>query len=964
MDRERNRINNLDSSLARAEALLTKAMSTDSGKQELKHACSRLVSAVKNLQQENQKLQREVNERAIAGTHLMAEANKFQAVFNNVYDALLINRLDRKNAEIGSTVEVNKSAVKLLKYCERDLKLLNPHDTFLKHLRFPAFIKKLLHDEQVVIETEIESSLGEKRHCDLRASIFKVGRFEYVVTVIRDIHDSKMTDLQLRSSEMRLQQAQRIAKISGWDYDFNTKRASYASQVKNSIKEIKDDIPGDELQSLFSHIHPDDIDQVMLIWNNISRQNEFEVTYRVITDDGSLLYLFSRGQVQKDKYGNPVKMIGITQDVTEKHIAQEKIKNSEKKLQTFLRSISIGIWEYDIENDSLSFDAELEREFGNGIKFPVSSSEYMTNRVHVQDRERAFNALDKCLNDESGFAESSIRILNSRNQYVWVLSRGVRTSDGKKIVGCFEDLSESIRFDKLKEQFDFLEQIANMIPVPIFYKDLDGTYLGYNNAFAELSRRLIGAEILGQKLPSLFEGENYKVGRRLAKAEKALIRKGSGECIRSYEVTTLDGSKLILVNYKSILKGFDDKPQYIVGVLTDITKIKRVENRLRLTSSRLNMTMNAIREIIMSYDTDLNLQWGNRAARDTFAGKGSRFVGRNWHDIWKRDKKAKNEDSYPVHKILRDKVGYAQDKIKTADGRLYQVWAFPVKGKRGRLAGVVETALDITEHAKAEARAKIHHEQLIQADKMKSLGILVAGVAHEINNPNNFIGINISIIDKIWKDILPVIESYAAENCEFAPGNFPVERLKGAFKDLINGIREGADRIRMIVDSLKGYVREVPAEERNAFDVNRAIDDSVFLLHNLLHKSTFDLRLDKTEQPLLVKGTKQRIEQVIINTLQNACQALTDKHQMISIKSYAIEKKNEVVIEIADEGCGIDKESLKHITDPFFTTKRDKGGTGLGLSISTSILEEHKGRFEMKSTPGRGSVAKIILPRF
>ncbi|MCP3965525.1 MAG: PAS domain S-box protein [Lentisphaerae bacterium] len=962
MDRERNRINNLDTSFKKAEALLRKAATLDGKSSEMKEACHKLRTTIHALQQENLKLHREINERTRSGTHLMAEANKFQAVFDNVYDALLINRLDRKNGEIGNTIETNKSAVKLFKYCEHDLKLLNPHETFLKHIDFPVFMERLLLDEQILVEAEIENSLEEVRYCDLRASIFRVGKNEYVVTVIRDIHDQKITNSRLRRSELHLQEAQQIAKISGWEYDFLHKKGTYASQVKKSIHAIRDYLPDDELQQLFNRVHPEDIDRVLQIWNNIEKHEEFEVTYRIFADNGNLIYLFSRGRVEKDKNGVPVRMVGISQDVTEKNIAQEQVKTSERNLRTFLKAASMGLWEYDAENDHLSFDEKLTEVFGFENHIPASFNEYLMSRVHVQDRERAIEALKTAFVSEAAFAECSLRVLDRNNEYVWVLSRGVRTSSGKKIIGCFEDLSESIRFDKLKEQFDFIEQIGNIIPVPIYYKDLNGTYLGFNTAFAELSKKLTRKEILGKDIKTLLAGNNNKVGNMLLRTEREMVKRGTGDFVKDYEINTLDGGTLILSGHKSLLKGFDNKPQYIVGVLTDITNLKKVENRLRQTSSRLNMTLNAMREVIMSYDTSLNLQWGNRAARDAFAGKGARFIGRNWHDIWQQNKQLRSNEMFPVHKILQEDDKYAQARIRAENGRLYQVWAYPVKGKGGKMSGVVETALDITEHARAEERAQIHHEQLIRADKMKSLGILVAGVAHEINNPNNFIGINISIIDKIWKDVLPVIESYAVENESFFPGNFPVERLKGTFQDLVNGIREGADRIRMIVDSLKGYVREVPAEERNAFDVNKAIDNSIFLLHNQLHKSTFDFRVLKSDKPLFVKGIQQRIEQVIINTLQNACQALTDKHQMISIKAYLVEKNNEVVIEIKDKGCGIDSASLKHITDPFFTTKRDVGGTGLGLSISASILDEHKGRFEMTSTQSRGSVAKIILP--
>ena len=165
-----------------------------------------------------------------------------------------------------------------------------------------------------------------------------------------------------------------------------------------------------------------------------------------------------------------------------------------------------------------------------------------------------------------------------------------------------------------------------------------------------------------------------------------------------------------------------------------------------------------------------------------------------------------------------------------------------------------------------------------------------------------------------------------------------------------------------IVDNLKGYVKETPPDRLEQFSVNDALARSLFLLDNLLKKSTgnFNLKLGTKLPP--VSGVQQRIEQVIINVLQNACQALTSHEQGIKVSTCFVKANNEVIIEIKDEGCGIEKQDIPHITDPFFTTRRDSGGTGLGLSISSSIMEEHKGRLEIKSRKGSGTSVKIVLP--
>ena len=275
---------------------------------------------------------------------------------------------------------------------------------------------------------------------------------------------------------------------------------------------------------------------------------------------------------------------------------------------------------------------------------------------------------------------------------------------------------------------------------------------------------------------------------------------------------------------------------------------------------------------------------------------------------------------------------------------------------------VAEAAVDVTGRIEAESKAKQQQQQLIQADKMYSLGILVAGMAHEISNPNNFIGINVSVLSKIWSDFMPLLNQETNKNKKPSFGGIPVAKIEYSVQALLDGIKEGSDRIMKIVDSLKGYVKETSADRVEQFSVNDALNRSIFLLDNLLKKSTtnFTLKSDAKIPPVI--GVPQRIEQVIINVLQNACQALTMHDQGIKVSTYFVSTNGEVVIEVKDEGCGIEKQDLKHITDPFFTTRRDSGGTGLGLSISSSIMEEHKGRLEIKSRKGSGTTVKIVLP--
>jgi len=129
-----------------------------------------------------------------------------------------------------------------------------------------------------------------------------------------------------------------------------------------------------------------------------------------------------------------------------------------------------------------------------------------------------------------------------------------------------------------------------------------------------------------------------------------------------------------------------------------------------------------------------------------------------------------------------------------------------------------------------------------------------------------------------------------------------------------------------------------------------------------LRKATRNFSVDYANDLPLFRGNGHRIEQVVVNLILNACQALTSVEQSIVLRTYELADEKMVVLEVTDEGCGLDEETLRRITDPFFTTKRESGGTGLGLSVSDGIVKDHHGRLEFSSQPGEGMVVALLLP--
>jgi PAS domain S-box-containing protein len=269
---------------------------------------------------------------------------------------------------------------------------------------------------------------------------------------------------------------------------------------------------------------------------------------------------------------------------------------------------------------------------------------------------------------------------------------------------------------------------------------------------------------------------------------------------------------------------------------------------------------------------------------------------------------------------------------------------------------------NITELKRIEKEKKQQQQQLIQADKMASLGVLVAGVAHEINNPNNFILLNGQFLSDAWKNIRVILDEYYNDHGNFDIAGIPYSESRKNITEALAGIIDGSVRIKKIVNNLKTFSRKDTGDLSQLVDVNQVVKSAVTLSNNMLHTSTYNFILQLGESLPTVRGNSQQLEQVVINLLTNACHALSDPNQKIILRTLMINDDKEIAIVVQDEGVGIDEKYQQSVFDPFFTTKQDREGTGLGLSISYQIIKNHGGSIELESQLNNGTTVTVYLP--
>jgi PAS domain S-box-containing protein len=269
---------------------------------------------------------------------------------------------------------------------------------------------------------------------------------------------------------------------------------------------------------------------------------------------------------------------------------------------------------------------------------------------------------------------------------------------------------------------------------------------------------------------------------------------------------------------------------------------------------------------------------------------------------------------------------------------------------------------DISERKRSEEEARQQQQHLIHADKMISLGLLVSGVAHEINNPNSIALLNTPILLRSWESAKPILDEYFEEHGDFSIGGIEYSEMRNNFARIFLELEESAIRIRDIVADLKDYARQETSGQLSPVDITEVVQSGVRLTSNSIHKSTNKFVTNYSSDKLMVLGNRQRLTQVVINLVQNSCEALDKTDSSLTVSTRYNKEIDGVEVSIRDEGTGIAPEDLKQVTDPFFTTKRSIGGTGLGLSVSAGIVKEHNGVMNFHSEVGKGTEVVIVIP--
>jgi PAS domain S-box-containing protein len=524
---------------------------------------------------------------------------------------------------------------------------------------------------------------------------------------------------------------------------------------------------------------------------------------------------------------------------------------------------------------------------------------------------------------------------------------------------------------ELRESQAFYHSLVESLPLHILRKDRQGRFTFGNQRFCgELKVTLAG--LVGKTDYDFFP---EALARKYRDDDRRVLESGAPfETVEEHLLP--DGEALYVQVIKTPIRDGRGEAIGIQCMFWDVTERRRAEESVARSERRYRQLTEATLDAIVVGNQDGRIELFNPAAEHLFGYTAAEVVGQPISVLMPPQYRARHEAG------LRH---YVATRLARLVGRTVEMTGcrkdgteFPVElalsaidlGEEGGFSRLqfLGALRDLTERNRMRA-------VLVQNEKLVSIGMLSAGVAHEINNPLAFIGNNLAVLERDCKGLLAVVELYEGARGRLAEldpelaaraaalaEEVDLGYVRGNLARLLARTRDGVDRVTRIIHSLRslaGTERPQVQEVRLADLLERSLD----LLRGQLKRAGITVELDYAGDPRL-RCVATQVSQVLFNLIMNAAQAVeaAGRGSAGRIRVAVRRQAEHMGIEVTDNGSGIAPEHLPRLFDPFFTTKEVGKGTGLGLSICHNIVTAHDGEIQVESVPGQGTTFRVLLP--
>ncbi|MBI2926722.1 MAG: PAS domain S-box protein [Verrucomicrobia bacterium] len=826
---------------------------------------------------------------------------------------------------------------------------------------------------------------GTIRYIESRGSVIKdeAGRPTKVVVVSRDVTKRKLAELQLREREefSRLILENVTDLIALLDADG---RRLYNNPAYRAFLGDPDAMRG---TNSFAEIHPEDRARIQQVFQEtvatgVGRRTE----YRFICRDGTLRHVESVGSVIKDAAGKTSRLVVVSRDITERKRALHALEESEHRYRRLLESTTDYIFTVKLDHGRA-----VSTTHGPGCVAVTgyTPAEYDADphlwyrMIHEDDRPAAMDQAAKLVAGEVA-SPLEHRLVHKDGSLRWVKNTPVlhRDEAGRVVSydGLISDITERKRAEEaLTEERKLLRTLIDNLPDYIYVKDAESRFVMNNVAHAQILGAVSPQEVVGKWDFDFFPKD---LAEQYYADEQRIVQTGQPLFNREEPVVDPLGHRRWVLTTKVPIFDRSRKVVGVVGMTRDITERRRVEEERRLSEARLQAILDNTTAVIYVKDTEGRYLLVNHRFEELFNVTRDEVRAKTDFDIFPHgmaDIFHRNDQ-----KVLECRCPLEFEEVAPHDREIqtYISVKFPLCDSAGVPYAVCGISTDITERKRSEEKLRLayaelaareeelrtamtelseSHEELkaaqsrlIQAAKLESVGVLAAGVAHEVKNPLQTILMGLHYLSK-----------------NAPPGDENVTMV-------LTDMRKAVKRADHIIRGLLHYSASNQPDAKEE-DFNAVIAQALLLVKYELTKAHITLRGAFGGDLPLVRLDRIKIEQVFINLFVNAIQAMpnggtltaftwaeayTDPKQLAEFPAFAGQFQlgdTLVVAEVKDTGCGIRDEHLPRIFDPFFTTKPTGVGTGLGLPVSKKIIELHGGGLDLRNDPSGGVRVTLIL---
>lgn len=733
------------------------------------------------------------------------------------------------------------------------------------------------------------------------------------------------------------------------------------------------------------------------------------IEYQVQTKSGEVKWLFHRNTPILDDNGQLIAFEGMVTDITERKNRELDLLMNKSAIESAINAISFA----DINGIITFVNNAFLKYWGYKNKKEVIGKNISD---FWNDKQKA-NEVSYALFEKGGWAgQLTGRRKNNTLFDVQVSASMVKDDKGKPIclMGSFFDITnqktaENELVQSERKYRGLFNSMLNgfVLLKPMFDDDnnlSDCIFQDMNPAFEQFTG-LKKIYSLGKSFRQLLPGtenEWFVKLQRVFKTRQSI----------HFELYHQFTNKHYSVN------AYQTSPTQFAAIFENISARKYAENALNKTVQKHRNLVEQINDWVWEIDLEGNFLYVSPRVKDLLGYEPEELYGKNVFDIMDKNEAERIGNIYQNY--INKKVPFKNliniNRHRNGELVYLESSGLPMFDEYGNLYGYRGADRDVTERILAENELKKYREhleslvkqrtdelhlknkelnkknkqlstknsevektlnqlksaqaQLIHAEKMASLGVLTAGIAHEINNPVNFISSGVDGLKELLNDASQLIHEYNNINA----GNF-VEQLKHIeqlkqnlqateiaedLKKMLDNIQEGIRRTVDIVKSMQAFSRP-ESKEKQLTDIEENLQSTLIILRNQ-YKNRIEIITDcnKTKK---INVFQSELNQVLMNIIANAIQAIPDEGT-ISIATKKVQKQNKeyLVINITDDGVGMTAEVKNHIFEPFYTTKPAGEGTGLGLAISYNIIKKHNGDIQVDSTPGKGTSFNISLP--